>query len=452
MKHAAYCALLLCCSIFLNSCSHDSILTEPTTTTSSWAALQEKVITPVCAGCHTAGTDYALQSGLVLTPDVAYTNLFNVAAHHTNANADGLLRIKPSDAEKSFLYLKVHGLPQGKDYGNPMPLGSRGLSIGQMEFIRQWIAAGAPKDGVVADKALLDDTSHTPIADFVPLQAPTLGTGYQMHIDKFDVAPHFERELFVYKPINNASDIYVNRIQMRMRPNSHHFLLYTFQSGTPASIIPPYDVVRDIRNPDGSQITANTLQMGYHEYFAGSTIPDLDYHFPPGTALKVPANTSLDLNTHYISRTDDHISGECYANLYTVDKSQVQHEAGTLALSNNNISLSPGEHKVVAVDYPNPYALPLHVFMLTSHMHERGQKYRILFKGKSGDSRNGQVLYESDDWAHPLVKNFDTPLIFNQGEGLSSEVTYYNNTNRHITFGLTSDDEMDIIFAYYFVF
>lgn len=415
---------------------------------SSWLALQTKVITPKCVSCHSAGTDYATQSGLVLTSDVAYKNLVNVAAHYDNAHADGLKRVVPGNGDSSFLYLKLHGFPAGKEYGSPMPLGDKQLSIGQMEFVRQWIDAGAPDTGVVADVTLLDDTTHLAGTDFVPLPPPLAGEGYQLHLQPFTVSNTYERELFSYKPIGNTSDIFVNRIQTRMRPNSHHFLLYTFQSGTPASIIPKDSSLRDIRRPDGSEITQNTSVMAYHQFFAGSTSPELDYRLPEGVALYVPANTSLDLNAHYVNHTGGDVTGECFANLYTVPASQVTHPATTLFLPNTSFSLPPHQQTVVRQTTLNTYGTTLHIFMLTSHMHKRGQDFKIYFQGKAGDSRNGQLLYESTDWEHPPIKTFDTPIVLNPGEGISTEVTYYNETNKTISFGLTSEDEMDIVFGY----
>jgi Copper type II ascorbate-dependent monooxygenase, C-terminal domain len=48
------------------------------------------------------------------------------------------------------------------------------------------------------------------------------------------------------------------------------------------------------------------------------------------------------------------------------------------------------------------------------------------------------------------VKNFATPIALKKGEGLTSVVTYNNTSNQKINFGLTSDDEMNIIFGYYY--
>src|SRR5205085_479703 len=127
-----------------------------------------------------------------------------------------------------------------------------GLSIGQLEFVRQWIAAGAPKTGVVADASLLLNRSAQVSQPFAPLLPPPSGSGYQLKVDQFNVSANFERELFNYRKVGNTADVYVSRIETSMRPFSHHFVLYTLNSSIPSVLVPQADAVRDIRKPDGS--------------------------------------------------------------------------------------------------------------------------------------------------------------------------------------------------------
>ena len=84
---------------------------------------------------------------------------------------------------------------------------------------------------------------------------------------------------------------------------------------------------------------------------------------------------------------------------------------------------------------------------LTSHNHKLGTKFVIKI---TGGARDGEVVYENTDWEHPLMKNFDTPLVLVKGEGLTSVITYNNTTTRNVKFGLTSEDEMGIIFGYFY--
>ena len=85
--------------------------------------------------------------------------------------------------------------------------------------------------------------------------------------------------------------------------------------------------------------------------------------------------------------------------------------------------------------------------MLTSHFHKMGESFVIKILG---GARNGETVYENTDWQHPLVINYATPIQLNAGEGLTSVVTYNNTSNKTVSFGLTSEDEMNIIFGYYY--
>lgn len=187
------------------------------------------------------------------------------------------------------------------------------------------------------------------------------------------------------------------------------------------------------------------IPMAFHVFFAGSMTPSMDYNFPAGVALRVPANVHLDLNTHYVNRTTGEIPGEAYINLHTVDSAQVTFRARTLELYNNEFSLPPRARTTITKVFPAFEVM--RVFMLTSHMHEHGERFVIRIQG---GPRNGEVVYTNTEWSHPAILTFATPIVLQPGQALVSEVTYNNTTDRTLTFGLTSQDEMDIIFGYWY--
>jgi hypothetical protein len=436
----------------LAGCSGDaSQPAGPSTTTTSFTRLQRDIFNggatgTSCVACHTAGSTFAAQSGLVLDDAVAYNNLVGVLPKNANALTDGLMRVMRYQSSGSLLYHKLMAWQSGhhtRDYGSPMPLGGQSLSVGQLEFVRRWIDAGAPTSGDAIDTMLLADRTRPELQPFTPLVPPS--EGLQLKIEPFQVNPNFERELFVYRPLKNAGPLYVNRIETKMRTNSHHFIIYTFTPNTPDFVIPAADAIRDIREPDGSMNFGNMLAMGYHVFFGGSMTESGGYNFPPGVALRVPANASLDLNSHYVNKTTQPLTGEVYANLYTVDSTQVQKVAKTLNLDNININLPAGQRVVVTKTFT--MSTTTTIFMLTSHMHARGEKFVVKLKG---GARDGEVVYTNTDWAAPTITTYATPMVLTAGQGLTSEVTYNNTTTHTISFGLSSEDEMDIIFGYYY--
>src|SRR4051812_47179723 len=178
---------------------------------------QAQVLTPSCAtsGCHVSPNP---QGGLNLSEGAAYLNLLNISPNNATATNDGLKRVMPGKPDSSLLYHKLVFAPghHAHDYGNVMPVGTGGVSNGQLEWVRQWIVAGAPRNTAVADASLLADKAVQTAAPFAPLAAPLAGEGYQLKVDKFDVAGAFERELFVYRKVGNTQDAFVNRIQTSM--------------------------------------------------------------------------------------------------------------------------------------------------------------------------------------------------------------------------------------------
>jgi Copper type II ascorbate-dependent monooxygenase, C-terminal domain len=412
----------------------------------SWTIIQEKIFTPSCAttGCHSSTTDATyLQHNLVLAAGVAYDNLINKAPKNTAANTDGLARIKPGDYLKSLLYHKIdcRAGHHSSNYGSTMPLGGTNLTLGQIEFIKQWIFKGAPQTGNVADETLLNNTTVCS-QPFIPLDPPAATEGFQLKIDTFTVSPNTEREVFVRRNTPNTSAAYVNRYVLRGRPNSHHFVLYGFQN---TASLPATNVLRDLYNADGSANVATYLQIQNHVFLGGGTDVNASYTFPAGVALKLPANTALDLNAHYFNKQTTGFTGENFINLYTVPQSAVAKEAKTINFANYNFSIPANQRKTITTNFTFPNAVT--VFMLTSHFHKMGEKFVIKI---FGGSRNGEVVYENTDWQHPLTLNLTTPIQLNAGEGLTSVATYNNTTNKTISFGLTSEDEMDIIFGYYY--
>ena len=68
----------------------------------------------------------------------------------------------------------------GGAYGGMMPVGTTPVTVGQVEFIRTWIQAGAPRDGYVADSTLLTNATAQATPGFAPLPAPDAIVGERL--------------------------------------------------------------------------------------------------------------------------------------------------------------------------------------------------------------------------------------------------------------------------------
>jgi len=424
--------------------------------TSTWGIIRDRILGPSCAGCHSKGTTFAKQSKLLLTPDVAYGQLVNRKPANTYALEDGLELVGTeglASLGKSFLWEKIntaegqHFYDDHPGYGSLMPLGADPLTDGELKFILQWILEGAPEHGVVAKVADLDNLERYAPPPFTPLDKPE--SGIQLHVEPFEVSANFEREFFMYKELNNKNPVYVNRVQIEMRSGSHHFLAYLLDSSSPffpftKRLFVP-NKLRDLHLSNGEDDPLVLATMAFHDFFAGTQTPRFDYEFPEGVALKLPAQTGLDLNTHYVNRTDKPSTGEVYMNLHTVKKATVKHEAKIINMNNTDIELPPNRETTVTADFSAPETM--NIFQLFSHSHEKTIEFRVEI---AGGKRDGELLYISYDWEHPPVMKFDPPLVVKRGEKIRLKTTYNNWTDETITFGLRSTDEMMILFGAYY--
>jgi len=448
MKHFETGIILMAMTIvsfFMESCTKNTNQVDAggNSAKSTWTIIQDKILTPTCAtsGCHASTSDANyVQHNLLLTSATAYDNLINIISKNTSAKTAGLVRVKPGDYINSLLYQKID-CQTTSQYGALMPLGGPNLTLGQIEFIKEWITKGAPKTGTVVDESILANNTVCR-QDFVPMQAPAATEGFQLAINKFTVSPNTEREVFVNRNTPNTSTVYVNKFIMQGRPNSHHFVLYGFQSST---LLPPVNTLRDLYNSNASINIFTFAQMQNHIFLGGGTDVNTTYTFPAGVALKVPPATALDLNAHYFNKQTTNLTGENYINMYTVSQANVVKEAQSINFANYNFSIPASSRKTISTDFTFDKAVT--VITLTSHFHKLGEKFQIKILG---GTRNGEVVYENTDWEHPLVINLTTPILLKAGEGLTSVVTYNNTTNKIVNFGLTSEDEMNIIFGYYY--
>ena len=426
---------------------------EGSNPSSTWQTIQDEVLTPSCVNCHLDGSAVSRQSGLVLTNGKSYGEMVGVSPKNLAAKEDGLVLVSNEGGlkalRKSFLWEKInshdreHYLSDHPYYGQMMPPGENFLTDGKLQFIRAWIEAGAPEVGIVADEKLLTDSTRYMPKPFSPLDPPE--KGFQIHLGPFEVQPNFEREFFHYSDIKLIEDVFVSRIEIEMRPGSHHFILYSFKGDTEQGDLPAFGVNRELRDSEGSLQPPTLLTMRNHQFFGGTQWPRLDYKMPVGVGLRLPSRFGLDQNVHYVNRTDSLMIGEVFTNIHTIEKSDIQHEAEMFTMSNRTFSLPP--KKVTTIEKTFTVSGKIYVGQVFSHAHEKMAEFVVKL---SGGPRDGEVVYWTDDWSHPPILNFEPPIELNIGEGFRLIATYDNPTDQTVKFGFLSTDEMMILLGWYY--
>ena len=348
----------------------------------------------------------------------------------------------------------MHFYSEHPQYGEIMPLGGPFLTNGELDFIEDWIWAGSPETGIVADPLILNDNSTYETPEFEPLEPPALGMQY--HIGPFDVYPNTERELLYYVP-PISSEYYIKRIEIAMAPGSHHFIAYQFSDNWPGGAPQEY-TYRDIHAPYATQFETflNITALSEHIFVVGTQWPAWSTSFPDGVALKVASEYGLDLNPHYFNYTDETIQGEVYFNIHTELPQNVEHVAGILQLGSNDIYLPPNQETVLEeifstnsiingmnIDVPSG-TTALNIFQLFSHAHQLMTRFDIFILHSTGEE---ELIYTALDYLHPPILQLDPPLVLTTGQSLIARATYNNTTDEVVTFGLFSTNEMMLIFG-----
>ncbi len=274
--------------------------------------------------------------------------------------------------------------------------------------------------------------------DFVALAKPEVGSGYQIRIEPFPVQSNFEREFYIRKSLGNANEEYLTGFEMKARPGTHHLIAYSTNDDGP---MPPENVMVDQNQPN------NTLSFRSGIGAKGPLFqsPQANYKFnlPAGYGLVIPKNTSFIMNSHYFNKTAATRFGEIYMNFYTKPKEQIKQLLEVDYLSPENITLPANKKTTMTTDFI--MEKETYIPMMLSHYHKRGELFEVRIKG---GPRNGELIYTSTFYEDPLVKTFSPALVLQKGEGLTTVVTYNNNTNRTINYGVSSEDEMNIVIIF----
>ena len=423
----------------------------------SFSSIYEKILARSCAfsSCHSAESHKGQLSFATL--EAAYDGLVGVEPFNLVARDSGMLRVAPGVPEASFLLKKL--MQPGPGEGTRMPANSPvPLSDATIAAFREWILAGAPREGTIEGVPDITDEPPPPI-DRMP-EPPQPENGVQLHLAPYAVGPHREREIFFFveRPFAglDVDEIHVQRIDVFMMEQSHHFVLYEHLGSTrPRAGIRPIESVLDLFNQRRVQV------ISQQSFFTLS--------FPEGVGLRFNKNASFDLNSHYVNLNGEQtLMAEAYVNIYFAAPGSVKTVVKPLFEVNPNINVPPNQTRTIKAVFPGPtmevfdralgsrgrVRSETHIYALTSHMHRHGVRFSAyrLENGRELDPR--VMVYDSHDWDDPVYEIFDPPLVLSPGQGFRFEATHtYHDPPRPnappLTFNITSEDEMAILLGYY---
>jgi hypothetical protein len=293
-------------------------------------------------------------------------------------------------------------------------------------------------------KVALDECGlHTQWAgDQYCIKAPPPDKGFQLHYGPDDyehpdaayvMQPGQETVENLPVTSGNENDVYYYFRQYRMRPGSHHLILYSGGAGG-HRLGGSQNLVKD--NPDRGVIAPENAGIG----------------------MKLAAKTPITLNLHYMNFSDKPTLKEVWVNFWYRDPNDVTDTASEL-FSPTQMNVPAGQHVVIRSSCT--IAQPGRVLTLYGHRHANN----VRFSAWRERGATKELIYDDYDWEDPLVLEYSSmvknapadprakkpggwsgPLDLLAGDKLSFECEIINMSNK--TFrgaNEAKDDEMCIL-------
>jgi hypothetical protein len=269
----------------------------------------------------------------------------------------------------------------------------------------------------------------------------------QAEVARYLLMPGEEKTDCVFVKTTNDSVVYFNEYHGRMRPGSHHMLLYVRGETVPDSVGPEAcKQGLDTRNLFGAQtekIDVKGVAGGSPEY--------------AGLAVKLEPHLQGVVQMHFINTGSEPILREGWANFVYTPEAEVKMLGDPIFFIGARISVPPGATQVITGMAASYDALvegiespPPHVNLVggTGHFHANTVRFTA-WKVSAGER---QVLIEDYDWHDPALMQFSStrknPLpdpeakmaggysgivSIGPGERIEWECEIVNNTNPPVT-------------------
>lgn len=313
----------------------------------------------------------------------------------------------------------------------------------------------------------LNDLFYCPEDFEGPLEPPAPGEGIQLvYGPREQTVP--EQEMCMTLEVAGDQEVLIRQYEARMRPGSHHFLLYKSKIDLPDNVYYPCfagypnDGAESVPEFAAAGVTAFTsLSLtwlaGLQAPGALST-PDYEEY---GMAMRLPPKVQLILNVHYVNVTDAPITQEVWVNAYFAkEPAKIKEDMGFITFIGFPISVSPKteRQRVSFLAFPpeldmDEYAAKtgqpldeLRLYLLTGHTHARMTEMDVAIERKDGSV---EKVYYTDSWYEPAYTFFKEPIVVRRGDKIRYTCYYRNDEDRYISFGETTSDEMCNVFGVY---
>lgn len=174
-----------------------------------------------------------------------------------------------------------------------------------------------------------------------------------------------------------------------------------------------------------------------------------DFSLPPDVGLELPApGKMLAVEFHYNNSGTGNAMDHSGLEICTTSKFRT-NTASISWLGTETINVQPNTTGTAAgTCSPSRKGMnasdPIHVLYSWPHMHKLGSHLKSVVNRKGGTS---EVMYDGA-FSFEFQVLYDTPVLLNPGDTVTTTCTYENKTDREINFGASTQMEMCFNFTY----
>jgi hypothetical protein len=221
----------------------------------------------------------------------------------------------------------------------------------------------------------------------------------------------------------------------------HHWLLFSES----AAVEPDSIELCDLRGPTGflcGQASTRALITGWAPGRG-------DFRLPEGVGLELPApGTLLAIESHYFNSGSAAVQDRSGVEICVTSKFR-PNTATVTWLGTETINVPPqAAGTAAATCNPGRKGMnandPIHVLFSWPHMHKLGTHMKSVVNRKGGAA---ETLYDGD-FSFEFQVLYDTPMLLNPGDTVTTTCSYQNTTPNQVTFGQSTTQEMCFNFAY----
>ncbi|HKP59302.1 MAG TPA: hypothetical protein VJV78_21410 [Polyangiales bacterium] len=258
---------------------------------------------------------------------------------------------------------------------------------------------------------------HLPVQPEVPLLADA-GDGWQRLIEAdWELAPGSEGYRCVRRTL--SQDVFVTAFSPLLPGGTHHTVLV---------------VASHPDAPDGVTVCSVGTNGERRLQGAGAGTPSAS--LPEGVAMKIGKGEQLLMNLHLFNPGDQPLRGTSGMRVNTVAAPDVKFQAEVVLAGPLGLSIPRGH---VVQRGSCTFGSDVTVFSVGPHMHQLGVHAKLTAHSSIDGER---VLHDAAyDFTHQLVYQVE-PIKLAKGDKIDIECTYENTTDRTVTWGDSTLDEM----------